>query len=372
MSSNVLFVSNTASFSKFNLPYIDWFKTQGWNVDYASAGEEEIIGCRQNFKIPISRKPFSYGNLISIRMMRKILKYNDYKILHCHTPMGAVIARLAARKYRKTGLKVIYTAHGFHFYNGSKLLNWFTYYFIEKYLARFTDCLITINREDYECAMNRKFKTKFIFQINGVGVNLNRFAPINDSEKAQLRFKMGYQKQNFILLYIAEFIPRKNHKLLINSIAKLKEQIPNLKVIFAGKGILLEQYERKIRKLQLNEYVNFIGYRQDIEKWCQISDIHVSTSLQEGQGLNNIEAMASGLPIVCSRIRGHIDVVNDGRNGFLFDLNRPNDMIKRIIMLYEDNNLREMISKNNLADVGKYSITKSIGKMSEIYKIFMI
>ncbi len=149
----ILFLSNTANFSKFNLPYMKWFKEQGWQVDYCSAGEEVVPVCDNQFSISIVRSPFSMKNINACKELEKLLIKNNYDILHCHTPMGGVIGRLAARKlWQKHKIKVIYTAHGFHFYKGAPLLNWLLYFPIEKWLSRCTDIIVTINQEDYERA----------------------------------------------------------------------------------------------------------------------------------------------------------------------------------------------------------------------------
>ena len=149
----VLFLSNTANFSKFNRPYMRWFKEQGWQVDYCSAGEERVEDCDNQFSIPIARSPFSLKNLRALRELKKLLAENHYDILYCHTPMGGVIGRLAAKKLWRAGkIKVIYTAHGFHFYKGAPLVNWLLYYPMEKWLSACTDVIVTINEEDYEKA----------------------------------------------------------------------------------------------------------------------------------------------------------------------------------------------------------------------------
>jgi glycosyltransferase EpsD len=153
----ILFISNTANFSKFNRPFMRWFKQQGWQVDYVSAGEEVIHDCDNQYTICIARNPFNLKNLKAYKELKSIL-INDYDIIHCHTPTGGVLARLAARKNR---VKVIYTAHGFHFYKGAPLLNWVIYYPVEKLLLKYTDCLITINHEDYYFA-KKKFKMQTV------------------------------------------------------------------------------------------------------------------------------------------------------------------------------------------------------------------
>ena len=153
--NKILFLSNTANFSKFNRPFMQWFKEQGWQVDYCSAGEEKVLDCDNQFSINIARSPFSLKNLQGLKQLKDILANGNYQILHCHTPMGGVLGRLAALKLWKQGkLKVIYTAHGFHFYKGAPRVNWLLYYPMEKFLAQWTDVIITINEEDYERAKN--------------------------------------------------------------------------------------------------------------------------------------------------------------------------------------------------------------------------
>ena len=151
--NKILFLSNTANFSKFNRPFMQWFKEQGWQVDYCSAGEENVLDCDNQFSINIARSPFSLKNLQGLKQLKDILANGNYQILHCHTPMGGVIGRLAAKKLRKERkIKVIYTAHGFHFYKGAPILNWLLYYPMEKWLSHCTDVIVTINEEDYERA----------------------------------------------------------------------------------------------------------------------------------------------------------------------------------------------------------------------------
>jgi glycosyltransferase EpsD len=210
-----------------------------------------------------------------------------------------------------------------------------------------------------------------LVHINGVGVDTNRFHPVSLPEKEQLRKQFGFCSGDFIILYIAEFIPRKNHGFLIHQIPVLRKHIATLKVVFAGKGELLENCKKKVEEINAAGIVFFPGYRTDIEIFCQIADIHVSPSKQEGLAVSNIEAMASGLPLVCSKIRGAVDVVTEGRNGFFFELNNPGKMVDLIITLYKSPELRRTITRNNVADAQKFSVDTAMEKMAEIYKQFM-
>lgn len=176
----ILFISNTANFQKFNIPFMRWCLEQGWQVDYVSRGEELIRECSHSFAISIARTPFSIKNILGYFELKKIINQNQYDIIHCHTPMGGCLGRLAAKKlWKKNKVKIIYTAHGFHFYKGAPLFNWLVYYPVEKFLSKYTDVLMVINEEDYQLAQSKKFKAREVIKFDGVGVNLERFKPID-------------------------------------------------------------------------------------------------------------------------------------------------------------------------------------------------
>jgi len=362
----ILFLSNTANFSKFNLPYMRWFKERGWRVDYCSAGEEFVKDCDNQYTIDIARSPFSLKNVKALKQLKKLLTENRYDILHCHTPMGGVLGRLAAKKLRQEHkIKIIYTAHGFHFYRGAPLLNWLFYYPVEKHLAKYTDVLVTINKEDYECAVKKRFDAKEILHINSVGVDIADFKP--SENKFKIRQDYGYADDDFIILYTAEFIPRKNHKFLIESLPSLKKTIPNLKIILPGKGELFDDMVNLAKKLRVHDIINFCGYRKDINKLCRLSDLYVATSRQEGLPIGVVEALAAGLPVVVSDIRGQNDIIKAGINGSLYKPGDQHDFINKVIVLYEDKKKCLMLAENNIKIAKKYSTEIAVKKMAEIY-----
>lgn len=364
----VLFISNTANFSKFNRPFMKWFKEQGWQVDYCSSGEETVFDCDNQYTVNIQRSPFSLKNIKGYFEVKKILSENKYDIIHCHTPMGGVIGRLASRKLRKQKkIKVIYTAHGFHFYKGAPVKNWLLYYTMEKQLAHYTDVIVTINNEDFQNAkkMNKKW---IVYKIDGVGVDLTKFYSNKTlTDRLHLRKEKGYRNEDFIILYTAEFIPRKNHKLLFSILPSLKKQIPELKIILCGKGELLEEFKMLALQNKM-DYIDFTGYTKDVANYCRISDILVMPSLQEGLPIAMIEGISTGLPVVASNIRGHCDVIEDGINGFLFSLKSPRDFEEKINILYRDKELLQTMGKRNIEISEKYSVNIIISKMADIYK----
>lgn len=320
-------------------------------------------------EIEFSRKPLSKSNIVSYKELKKLIENKKYEIIHCHTPVAAMITRLASRAIRKKGTKVIYTAHGFHFHKGAPLKNWLIYYPIEKWLFRYTDCLITINQEDYEFAINKKFKAKRIKYIHGVGVDLNEFEVQNTDKKMQIRKEYGYKEEDFILFYAAELNSNKHQDLLINVIKNLKEKIPNIKLLLAGNGILENQYKEQIQELELNSNIEFLGFRRDIKNLLMLSDIAVASSRREGLPVNVMEAMATGLPLVVTDVRGHRDLVKDSQNGFIVAVDDVGDFSDSIERLYQDDELRYKFGKKSIKLVQEYSLENVLKEMEDIYEL---
>lgn len=366
----VLFVENSAGFCKFNAPYMNWFKQQGWQVDHVAPGIEEkfAYGVTHHYDVDIHRSPFSFQNIKAIKALKKLIDKEQYDLVHCHTEMGGLCARLAAISARKKGCKVIYTSHNYPFYKGASMVAWTVFYSVERMLAPLTDAVVTINEEDYQITCKHRFAIGPNFKIDGVGVNLERFSPVSTEEKMKLRDEVGVPKDAFVLLYTAQFIPRKNHEMLIKQVPKIRVSIPTLKVLFAGNGPIFEEMKALANNLGVSDCISFLGGRGDIDRLCRVADLHVATSKLEGQGINNIEAMACGCPLVVSRVRGHRDVCIDGKNGFLFDLDKPQDMSAEIIRLYNDKDLYHRISEFNKKDASRFDVKREVAAMASIYK----
>ncbi|WP_416828181.1 glycosyltransferase family 4 protein [Ectobacillus polymachus] len=371
----VLFVATVVRkhINVFHLPYLKWFKENGYEThvcarnDYENKEECVIPYCDRFFDLPFERSPFKVNNLNIYKQLKILVEKNNYDIIHCHTPMGGALTRIAAKKSRKNGTRVIYTAHGFHFFEGAPLKNWFIYFPIEKWLSKYTDCLITINQEDYQIA-NRKFKTKSIRLVNGVGISINKFKPYSEEKKLELRREYGYKDKDFILIYAGELSYRKNQDLLIKTIHKLSNRIPNIKLLLVGAGGLLNQYEQQVIKLGIKDKVEFLGFRNDVSKLMGLSDIAVSSSKQEGLPVNIMEAMATGLPLVVTDCRGNRDLVKNRINGFVVGINDIDDFASKVEELYLDNELRQIFSQENLKFVNRYTMEKVMPVMETVYK----
>jgi len=369
MVDKILFTATVDSHIKhFHLPYLKWFKEQGFEVHVAFRGSENIPYADFKWNIPFSRSPFNKDNIKAYSELKKLIDTYNYRLIHCHTPVGGVLTRLAARRARKKGTKVIYTAHGFHFYKGAPLKNWLLYYPVEKWLARYTDCLITINEEDYELARKKRFQAGSIKKVDGVGVDINRFKPPAEEEKLTLRQEYGFNEKDFIIICVGELNANKNQALAIKAVKILKERIPNIKLLLAGRGNMEKQYRKMAEKLGVKDNVLFLGYRRDIPELLSISDIAVSSSRREGLPVNVMEAMATGLPLVVTDCRGNRDLVQNGENGFVVGIDDAEGMAERIEYIYKNKKIREKAREYNLENIKNYSLDVVRIKMSEIYK----
>lgn len=364
----VLFVATVDSHIRhFHIPYLKYFKENGYEVHVATANDEneKFQYCDKKHAITFERSPFKIDNLRAIKQMKNLFKEEKFDVVHCHTPMGGVVTRIAAKETRKAGTKVFYTAHGFHFYQGSPWINWAIYYPVEKWLSKYTDVLITINKEDYE--YTKRFKAKRAERIDGIGVDDKRFQiTLSDKEKATLKKEFGLEENDIVLTYVAELIPRKNQTMLIHAMKEIVKENRNVKLLLVGTGRLKEEYEKLIHELNLENNVILTGYRKDVPKIFRITDIGISTSNQEGLGLNLIESLLSEVPVIASRVRGHVEIVEDGKNGFLFDT--PADLVEKINKLVNDEDLRNKLKVDAVKSVQRFILTNSLKEGIDIYE----
>lgn len=370
----ILFVATVRShIGQFHMPFIRELKARGVEVHAAfkdnSADKPglDLSVIDKTFEVPFERRPLRLNNIKAYRELKKIIDGNGYDAVHCHTPMGAVITRLAAKSARKKGTKVIYTAHGFHFFKGASIKNWMFFYPVEKYLSKYTDCLITINSEDCELAHKKKFRAGKIYKVHGVGVELDKFKAVDADEKARLRAEYGYDGDTFIMIYPADLSVRKNQPMLFDALQKIAEKNKNVKLLLPGQPIRLEEYERMISERGIADNVEFLGYRRDINNLVGLSDLSVASSFQEGLPINIIEAMAMGNAIVATDVRGNNDAVEDGVNGYLVPVGDSDLMAEKILELMNDREKLRTFGENGLDMVKDFSTENVNREMLTIY-----
>lgn len=325
---------------QFHRPLVEVLHSHGCEVHIAAKDNlAEKNGLKLDFadkvyNVPFSRSPKSSDNIKAYKELKKILVKEHYDVIHCNTPMGGIITRLAAKKARKSGTKVFYTAHGFHFYNGASKKNWIVFYPIEKHFAKLTDKLITINHEDFKLA-NEKFKTNVSY-IHGVGVDESRYYTVSDEEKLALRKELGFTPTQKILLCVGELLPNKNQKMAINAVKKLVNEFPDILLLLAGNGPEKENLENEIANLNLKDNIKMLGYCTCLEKYQRVADLSVSCSKREGLPLNIVEAMLSENPVVATVNRGHCELISEGKNGCIVDVDDVDAMADRIRTLILD------------------------------------
>ena len=341
----VLMLASVASMiDQFNMPNIALLQKLGYEVDVAcnfiegnTCSDARVAELKQKlqdmhvhcYQIDFARNIKHMGqNMKALWQVEALMKQNTYEFCHCHSPIGGVVARIAGHRTRT---KVIYTAHGFHFYQGAPVMNWLVYYPVEKMLSRWTDVLITINHEDYKLA-KKKFKMKKLTYVPGIGIDTQREG-LSQKEKEEKRKELGIPQAAFLITNAAEFTPNKNQKTVIEAIEQLHN--PNIYFVMCGIGEKKAELEQYVKEHGLEEHIRFVGFRNDLHEILQISDCFVLSSFREGLSVALMEAMAEGLPVVCSRIRGNVDLIKDGKGGILVSPGNKVDYEAAFRKLYE-------------------------------------
>ena len=379
MKRALVYASVASMIQQFNMDNIRLLIDSGYQVDVACNMKqgstitiEKIESMKQElemmgvkiYHIPIPRKITAVGEIIeSFNFTRKLINKREYALIHCHSPIGGMICRLANRcsnRYRNS--KVIYTAHGFHFFKGAPKRNWLLFYPVELACAYFTDILITINQEDYALAQ-KKFKHTKVVYVPGVGVDTKKFRS-NLPKKNNLRQSLEIDNNDILLVSVGELSTRKNHEVVIRALAQIENN--SLKYVICGLGSLQDYLEKLVSDLQIESQVFFLGYRSDIADILNISNIYVFPSLQEGLPVALMEAMACGKAVACSSIRGNTDLI-DEKGGALFDPENSDSCMRAIKDLL-NRDLTEM-GKYNRKKVEGFSREKVEDCMRKIYKL---
>lgn len=370
----ILIVTSSYQFVRsFLIPHIEYLVRNGWIVDVASDNDgKPIPHVRKQIDIPVKRTPFHRSNIVAIKQLAQHLDKEQYDIINCHTPIGAMIARLASCKARRRGAKVVYMAHGFHFYKGAPWINWMLYYTAEKCLAHKTDAIVTINEEDRLNASRYFPEIPRQYYLTGIGYDENHVGVCNIDEQNKLRAQYNLRDDDFVCIYMARYARHKKQAFLIKAVSELKKHIPNCKLILLGDGEEMDTCRRLAQELNVTDAVIFAGYQPHISGFMRIADVGVSASAMEGLPINIVEEMSIALPIVASDIRGHRDLIEDGKNGMLYALDDTADFVEKLIYLYEHpeerKNMGEMAQKN----IAKYSAENIVPQLADIFESVLL
>lgn len=365
----ILYLTTVGSTMNFFRHYIKMLIEGGHTVDIAT--NEDIApvpqyyaewGCKI-YCISCSRTPLQKGNLKAISQIRKLVFEGNYDIVHCHTPVAAMCTRIACRKIRKSGIKVIYTAHGFHFYKGAPLKNWLLYFSVEWFCSFWTDVLITINKEDFKRAQ-KYMHARHIQYVPGVGIDVSRFYNAEIDNREKRRFELGVPNNGHLLLSVGELNENKNHQVVIEALKKINNS--TIHYAIAGKGKLYVFLQTLVKSLGLEKQVHLLGYCDDMTTLYKLADAYVLPSFREGLNVSMIEAMASGIPILCSDIRGNSDIIDCDQLGFLCNPSDSDDVaegLKKVIFA------ADVLDKNaGKKKIIEYDVKTINNKMMEIYE----
>lgn len=352
----------------FLVPHINHLLDLGYDVEIANNLDtplsDKLAKNVLHNQIEFSRNPLHFNNLKAYYQIKRLMKEKKYDIVHVHTPVAAFITRMALRKEK---LKVIYTAHGFHFYKGAPIINWLFYYPLECIAARWTDTLVTINTEDYIRA--NKFKLRNNGEVNlmhGVGIDPKQYELVTFDSGAY-RKKLGLSSDDFVILILAEFNKNKNHVQIIKAIDLLKNKYPNIKVLCGGKGPLESNLKEMVKKMDLNHNIQFIGFRKDVKELLHICDCVALFSKREGLGKCLLEGMITNKLLLATNTRGPRQLIKDNENGFLVEINDYKTTATLIEKLYLN-----YINKVNLdlqpEVVEKYKMCNVLNEVSSLYQ----
>ncbi|WP_342542137.1 glycosyltransferase family 4 protein [Paenisporosarcina sp. FSL H8-0542] len=355
--------------SNVNLPSVE----AAMNMDYevfmgVNRTNAEDLECDYDIKFYNSS---TYRSLIdfksnykALKNLMELLKREEIQVIHCNTPIGGMMGRLCGKLAKVP--TVIYTAHGFHFYEGAPLFNRTILKWAEMWMARYTDAIITINQEDYQAAKKFKLRNKgTVYYVPGVGVNTKEYI-LEEIDKMPIRESLGLQPNDIVLISMGDLIARKDYSTSIKAIAKATN--PNLHLLICGSGPELKNLEDLSKELEIERQIHFLGYRNDIKELLNIADIFLFTTYQEGLPRSLMEAMAAGLPCIASKIRGNTDLLKENRNGLLANPGDTEGFANAISSLATNDLVRKKMSENNLVDIKDFDIEKIKLEMQRIYR----
>lgn len=368
----ILFVASSCRghIEAFHLPYLEWLRREGYETHVAAHregnGKVSLPGCDVFHEIPFDRNPLSPRNFIAYRRLRHLIREENFALIHAHTPVGGILARLAARGARKKGTKVLYTAHGFCFYRGASFLRLTLYKALEKWCARFTDRLITINREDDAWA--RRHMKCPVEYVPGVGFDPARYFAEKGGGDA-VRKACHILPEAFVLLSAGRLDRNKNHCTVLRASQLLMEKHPEkqIHVLIAGEGKRRRSLERLARRLNIADHVHFLGFRTDMPAVYAAADAVLHLSYTEGLPRTVMEAMAAGLPVIASNVRGNRDLVND-ECGFLVGVRDADAACSALCMLLDHPELRVGLSKAAIRRAAEFSYKRVMPEMERIYR----
>lgn len=368
MAKILLTATVQSHIAQFHKPVIRMLQEMGHQVEVAARNnlhEKKNLTLTepdQIHEVNFCRSPFSLQVFPAYRQLKKVIESGKYDIVHCNTPVAGILTRLACRKLRKQGrVKVLYEAHGLHFFKGGPKSGWLIWYPVEKLFSRLADMMVLINQMDYQL-VKEKFHAKAVRRIPGIGVNLSQFQDIGHGE---VRQELSLEAGTPVILSVGELNENKNHKTVITALSMLENRQAHYCI--AGNGPLLQTLTEHAKSLGVADRVHFLGYRRDVPALMHQADVFVLPSRREGLGMAAIEAMSCGLPLVSSNRHGINDYSIEGVTGFKHDPEDSRGFAASIDKLLSDEALRKQLGENCKKKAQEFTLEESLAQMKDIY-----
>lgn len=370
MNKRILVTSTDLMMVQFLVPHVINLSENGFEVEIACSDvggrmdevRQKLNGCvKAVHVVRLVRSPASPANLKGYRDIKKVIDAGRYDIIWTNEPVMGVATRLAARKVRKNGTKVLYMVHGFHFYQGAPKLNWMIYYPVEMFASRFCDTIVTINQEDYQRA--QKMHAPSVKYIHGIGVDTSRLHPTET--QCDIRQELNLSKDSFLVLSVGELLPRKNQQVIIRALGLLKDS--KIQYLLCGKGRQLDELKKLAEENGVSSQVHFLGYRTDVLNIYGQVDLFAFPSCREGLGLAGLEAMYCGLPLVSSNTSGPRDYMIDGKTGFMYDPNNAAGFAEGIQRMKNDPVFRKECGDYNRKAMVPFCLDKVKDEVSALF-----
>ena len=365
----ILFCASTVShLRRFHLPYLQAFQEAGWEVWAASDTGESLPYADRTAILPVVKRFFSPQNLKAVGAARRLLQDGRFDAVSVHTTLAAAVIRAAALTLSKRPI-LFYTCHGYLFAETDGAAKRLAYLLPEKLCARVTDVLMVMNEEDRRIAVKHRLSSDgIVHSIPGMGVDFSRYSPLSPEQRASLRAQYGYAPEHVVFVYAAEFSARKNHALLLHAFAKMARECPNARLFLAGNGALREECVRLAGELNVSDRVYFAGELNGMGPIYGMCDAAVSSSRSEGLPFNVMEAMAAGVPVAATRVKGHVDLIRPGENGLLFAPDSLEEAAAAMAQLCRSPNLRAKLSASAAADLDRYALPNVLLQVLAIYR----
>lgn len=372
MKKALLMAPMTSVHYKFNRANIQALKELGYeihllaNFNNGEGAQKNNSEHAEEFKregITVHSLPYKrrsvLGNLSLVKETRKILKAEKFDLIHTHTETGGLIMRLAKGASRNSTF--VYTPHGMSFYKGSSLKSQLVYRPVERWIASGMQFNLAMNEEELQ--VFQKWNEKKARFVHGVGLNREKILSSANEELKDLELKS--ENNPFVILSVGELDENKNHAVVIRALSKLKGE--NFLYVICGIGPLKEELESLATELGIGKKVLLAGYRKDIPTVLNHSDLFVFPSHHEGLPVSVMEAMTVGLPVVCSRIRGNVDLIEDGVNGYLCSADDETAFLTAIKTLMKDAEKRKAFGETSRIKSENYGFENVVEELRKIY-----